>query len=115
MNLGLVYQWESEHIFSAGGIHWVHAQTAPQVPGAHLSAVVIAAEAIRTILVNTVRYDLQPFRCFLGVTERGVHVNDVVTGFVSVCVLSDESGYIDGYIIAMQFRWGGEQLIQFGY
>ena len=96
----------AEDVLAADGVDGVEAAGGEQVPGGHLTAVFIAAQAVRGRGVEAVEHFPDDFRRPVGTVGQGVEVRDVVAGFVAVGVLSDESG--DVRDAAGQTLVGGE-------
>ena len=76
-------------VLVAAGAQGIEAQAVEDVPGAHLAAVVIAAQGVGLVAVEMVGHVADPFLAVLGLAQLVVQVQHVVAGLVAVPVAAD--------------------------
>ena len=106
----------AQFIPSRSGSDRVEPQCTEQIPRGHLPRIIIAAKSIDIRPVHAVANHAHTFLCFFGRTGSVVEVSDVVSGFIAVDVVADDSIAGDvlgvGEVAIVQLH--GEQRIQVG-
>ncbi len=95
------------------GTHLIDAHSAEHIPGRHLSAVFVAAEAVGIVVIERGEYLMNELLGFVGLANIIEQVGHVVAGFVAVGILSDKAGDV-GLFAARERLFGAEKLVEFG-
>ena len=88
-----------KNIDPACRINFIKAHGAHDVPGRHLPAVIVAAEAVGLVGVKF-RHDLADAHLGLGrLAHIVVKIGDMVTLFIALRALTDQAGNIDNAVV----------------
>ena len=102
----------ADHVFAAARIEGIESERGEDVPGGHLSAVVVAAESVRLREVEPVEHFAYALRRLPVLADERVEVDDVVAGLVAVDVLSDKSGDVHHLALSLRLLGLGEESVE---
>ena len=100
-------------VFAAAGAHGVESHGRHDIPGAHLAAVFVAAEAVGYWGVELVTNFGNQFVELVGGAEVCVEVGGMVRGLVAVGILADEAGDV-ALLAACGLAAGVEERVEEG-
>ena len=70
----------------------VHAQSAPDIPGTHLTAILVAGQAIGQGRVQGVANAVDQLCCPVVFAHKRIQVSHVVAGLIPMCILANQAG-----------------------
>ena len=108
---GLAEERYRENVLAAAGTGRIHAQGRQDIPGAHLAAVLVAADAFRRGVVQGGEEFPHDFLGAGGGFQPGEDISHVMAGFVAVGILAQVTGNV-GNVDALAALLIGEQGIQ---
>ena len=91
----------------------VHAQSAPDIPGTHLTAILVAGQTIGQGRVQGVANAVDQLGCPVVFAHKWIQVSHVVAGLIPMCILANQAGDV-GLIAPGCFAARCEHGVQLG-
>ena len=106
----------SYHILVGTGADGIESEHAEDIPGAHLPAVVVAAQAADFRLIEAVYNLPQPVLGLPGLGGPGIKIGDVVAGLVAVHIAAQQALRSDIFVVGVAILWkvAAEEVVQVG-
>ena len=84
----------TEYIFSAYRIHRIESHGREHIPGRHLSAIIVSAKSVRSRTILGIEDLTDQFLSTFRFAGQSIQISHVVTRFVTVSIITDQTGYI---------------------
>ena len=81
-------------------------------PSGHLPTILVAAYSFGSRVIEVVADIREVFLGLPGLSREVIHINGVVTGFVSVCILPDHARDVACGVVTMKFHTGHEETVK---
>ena len=100
MQYSMTEQRRADDVFCRAGIERIEAQRREDIPGRHLSAVVVTGIAAGCLVIECTAHLIHQLLSAPGLTGKVIKIDGMMTGFVAVGILTDKSAGIAIHLTA---------------